>query len=116
MRNGFEDNSLYNDELMRLDNLELKEFDELKKIIGQTKAMPKPTVNINNQGLTDEEIKKEESENKSKKPLTEEEKQQLAELKRRKRIGIPPSPFFAVSPSACLCLYMVRISTMKTPS
>ena len=44
--------------------------------------MPKRTVNINNQGLTDEEIKKEESENKSKKPLTEEEKQQLAELKK----------------------------------
>lgn len=85
VRNGFEDNSLYNDELMRLDNLELKEFDELKKIIGQTKAMPKPTVNINNQGLTDEEIKKEESENKSKKPLTEEEKQQLAELKKKKK-------------------------------
>lgn len=70
---------------MRLDNLELKEFDELKKIIGQTKAMPKPTVNINNQGLTDEEIKKEESENKSKKPLTEEEKQQLVELKKKKK-------------------------------
>lgn len=85
VRNGFEDNSLYNDELMRLDNLELKEFDELKKIIGQTKAMPKPTVNINNQGLTDEEIKKKESENKSKKPLTEEEKQQLAELKKKKK-------------------------------
>lgn len=47
--------------------------------------MPKPTVNINNQGLTDEEIKKEESENKSKKPLTEEEKQQLAELKKKKK-------------------------------
>lgn len=85
VRNGFEDNSLYNDELMRLDNLELKEFDELKKIIGQTKAMPKPTVNINNQGMTDEEIKKEESENKSKKPLTEKEKQQLAELKKKKK-------------------------------
>lgn len=85
VRNGFEDSSLYNDELMRLDNLELKEFDELKKIIGQTKAMPKPTVNINNQGLTDEEIKKKESENKSKKPLTEEEKQQLAELKKKKK-------------------------------
>lgn len=31
VRNGFEDNRLYNDELMKLDDLELKEFDDLKK-------------------------------------------------------------------------------------
>ena len=31
VRNGFEDNSLYNDELMKLDDLELQEFDDLKK-------------------------------------------------------------------------------------
>ena len=35
------DISAYNDELMKLDDLELQEFDDLKKIIGQTKAMPK---------------------------------------------------------------------------
>ena len=53
VRNGFEDNSLYNDELMKLDDLELQEFDDLKKIIGQTKAMPKTNqVDINSQGLT----------------------------------------------------------------
>ena len=38
VRNGFEDRSLYNDELMKLNDLELQEFDDLKKIIGQTKA------------------------------------------------------------------------------
>ena len=50
VRNGFEDRSLYNDELMKLNDLELQEFDDLKKIIGQTKAMPKTNqVDINNQ-------------------------------------------------------------------
>ena len=61
VRNGFEDNSLYNDELLKLDDLELKEFDDLKKIIGQTKAMPKTNqVDINNQGLTGEEYEEKE--------------------------------------------------------
>lgn len=31
VRNGFEDKSLYNDELMKLNDLELQEFDDLKK-------------------------------------------------------------------------------------
>ncbi len=92
VRNGFEDKSLYNDELMKLNDLELQEFDDLKKIIGQTKAMPKTNqVDINNQGLTDEQYEElEELEKKSKKrgkdkqPLTEEEKQRLEELKKKK--------------------------------
>ena len=69
VRNGFEDRSLYNDELMKLNDLELQEFDDLKKIIGQTKAMPKTNqVDINNQGLTDEQYEELESlEKKSKK-------------------------------------------------
>lgn len=75
VRNGFEDNSLYNDELMKLDDLELQEFDDLKKIIGQTKAMPKTNqVDINSQGLNNEEYEeKEKLEKKPKKELTEEE-------------------------------------------
>lgn len=92
VRNGFEDKSLYNDELMKLNDLELQEFDDLKKIIGQTKAMPKTNqVDINNQGLTDEQYqelenleKKSKKRGKDKQPLTEEEKQRLAELKKKK--------------------------------
>ena len=92
VRNGFEDKSLYNDELMKLNDLELQEFDDLKKIIGQTKAMPKTNqVDINNQGLTDEQYEElEDLEKKSKKcgkdkqPLTEEEKKRLEELKKKK--------------------------------
>jgi len=92
VRNGFEDKSLYNDELMKLNDLELQEFDDLKKIIGQTKAMPKTNqVDINNQGLTDEQYgeledleKKSKKRSKDKQPLTEEEKLRLAELKKKK--------------------------------
>ena len=85
VRNGFEDNSLYNDELLKLGDLELQEFDDLKKIIGQTKAMPKTNqVDINNQGLTGEEYEeKEKLEKKSKKELTEEEKRRREELKKK---------------------------------
>ena len=85
VRNGFEDNSLYNDELLKLGDLELQEFDDLKKIIGQTKAMPKTNqVDVNNQGLTGEEYEeKEKLEKKSKKELTEEEKRRLEELKKK---------------------------------
>ena len=85
VRNGFEDNSLYNDELMKLDDLELQEFDDLKKIIGQTKAMPKTNqVDINSQGLNNEEYeKKEKLEKKTKKELTEEERKRLEELKKK---------------------------------
>lgn len=78
---------------MKLNDLELQEFDDLKKIIGQTKAMPKTNqVDINNQGLTDKPYKELESlEKKSKKkgkdkqPLTEEEKQRFEELKKNNR-------------------------------
>lgn len=85
VRNGFEDNSLYNDELLKLDDVELQEFDNLKKIIGQTKAMPKTNqVDINNQGLNNEEYEeKERLEKKPKKELTEEEKRRLEELKKK---------------------------------
>lgn len=85
VRNGFEDNSLYNDELMKLDDLELQEFDDLKKIIGQTKAMPKTNqVNINSQGLNNEEYEeKEKLEKKPKKELTEEDRKRLEELKKK---------------------------------
>ena len=85
VRNGFEDNSLYNDELLKLSDVELRDFDELKKIIGQTKAMPRTNqVDINNQGLTDEEYEeKEKLGKKPKKELTEEEKRRLEELKKK---------------------------------
>ena len=116
VRNGFEDRSLYNDELMKLNDLELQEFDDLKKIIGQTKAMPKTNqVDINNQGLTDEQYeeledleKKSKKKSKDKQPLTEEEKKRLEELKKKKTTARPLFLFFGVSPSVCHCLSTVQ--------
>ena len=80
---GFEDGALYNDELLKLTDVELKDFDELKKAIGSTKAMAKTgDIDVNNQGFTKEEYEeKERLEKKPKKERTPEEQARLDELK-----------------------------------
>ncbi|MBD3628745.1 Eco57I restriction-modification methylase domain-containing protein [Cyclobacterium sp.] len=88
VRNGFEDGYLYNnDQLMKLESVELEEFDGLKEIIGSTKAMPKSgDIDVNKQGFTDEEYKQLETAKKKKKTeLSEEEKQLLAEKSDKKK-------------------------------
>ena len=88
VRNGFDDSNLYNDELFKLQEIDLEKFDKLKGIIGKSKAAPKQNdINVNDQGLTNEEY--EEQEKLSKKPkreLTEEEKARLEELKKKKKV------------------------------
>ena len=88
VQHGFEDGYLYNDELMRLSDVDIQEFDELKGIIGQTKAMGKTNdITVNDQGLTNEEYEeKEKLEKKKKRELTEEEKTRLEELKKKKKV------------------------------
>lgn len=88
VQNGFEDGYLYNDELMKLSDVDIQEFDELKGIIGQTKAMGKTNdITVNDQGLTNEEYaEKEKLEKKKKRELTEEEKARLEELKKKKKV------------------------------
>ncbi len=80
---GFEDGALYNDELLKLTDVELRDFDDLKKTIGTTKAMAKTgDIDVNNQGFTKEQYEeKEKLEKKKKKDLTPEEKARLEELK-----------------------------------
>ena len=80
---GFEDGALYNDELLKLTDVELRDFEDLKKVIGQTKAMAKSgNIDVNNQGFTQEQYEeKERLEKKKKKDLTPEEKARLEELK-----------------------------------
>ena len=56
-RNGFDDRALYNDELLRLNDLDIDKFKNLGKIVGNSKSQPK-TLTINNQGLTAAEVKK----------------------------------------------------------
>ena len=88
VQNGFEDGYLYNDELMKLTDVDIQEFNDLRGIIGQTKAMGKTNnIDINKQGLTDEEYaEKEKLEKKKKKELTEEEKARLEELKKKRKL------------------------------
>ena len=85
VQGGFEDVALYNDELLKLTDVELKEFANLKKIIGSTKAMAQTgDIDVNNQGFTNEEYEeKERLEKKKKKDLTPEELARLKELKEK---------------------------------
>ena len=80
---GFEDGALYNDELLKLTDIELRDFDDLKKTIGTTKAMAKTgDIDVNNQGFTKEQYEeKERLDKKPKKELTPEEKARLEKLK-----------------------------------
>lgn len=87
LKNGFDDSKLYNDELMKLDELDIEKFNQLKGIIGKSKAAEKTNeVNVNKQGLTDEQYEKaKELEKKKKKELTPEDLEFLKELKKRKK-------------------------------
>ncbi|MBR2317750.1 MAG: DEAD/DEAH box helicase, partial [Spirochaetales bacterium] len=88
VKNGFEDGYLYNDNLMKLDEVELKDFDELKGIIGKTKAMAKTgDININAQGFTEESFEQSNKLKKEKRPLTAEEErvQKLYEEAKKNR-------------------------------
>jgi hypothetical protein len=87
VKNGFDDVHLYNDELLKLDKLDLKQFDKLKKIVGTSKAAPKTDeIDINNQGFTDEQYEEiERIEKKKKAELTPEEAARLKELQEKKK-------------------------------
>lgn len=85
VQGGFEDGALYNDELLKLDEVELNDFKNLKGIIGSTKAMAKTAdIDVNKQGFSEEEYEeKERLEKKHKKDLTPEEKARLEQLKNK---------------------------------
>lgn len=88
VKNGFEDNRLYSDELLKLDDVALNDFAELKKTIGATKASPKTKdIDINTQGLTNEEYEETETLNKKKRrnALNEDEKKRLEALNAKKK-------------------------------
>lgn len=82
---GFEDGALYNDELLKLTDVDLTDFKDLKGIIGKTKAMAKTgDIDVNSQGFTNEEYEeKEKLEKKSKKERSLEEQKRLEELKKK---------------------------------
>lgn len=83
MQQGFEDGALYNDELLKLTEVDLLEFKNLKGTIGKTAAMPKTgDIDVNNQGFTNEEYAEQERiKKKPKHERTPEEQARLDELK-----------------------------------
>ncbi len=87
-KNGFDDVKLYNDELLKLTELDLKKFENLKKIVGESKASDiKRTIEINKSDLGSEELEdledlKKKSKKKGGKELSQEEKERLERLKK----------------------------------
>ena len=83
-RNGFDDPKLYNDELLKLGELDIARFNELKKIVGKSSSEKVNEIKINKLGMDDLQAQKaEEAERKKKQKqeLTEEQKEALRKLK-----------------------------------
>lgn len=88
VQNGFDDTNLYNEELLRLDELEIEKFNSLKKIVGTSKAAPKAKeIDINAQGFTDEEYEElGRIEKKPKRERTADEEKRLQEMKEKQKL------------------------------
>lgn len=89
VNNGFEDQHLYNrDQLMQLDDVEVEEFNGLKKVIGSTKAMPKSKdIEVNKQGFTEEDYEQiEQAQKKKPRERTPEENELLERYKEQKKM------------------------------
>lgn len=86
VRNGFDDRHIYNDNLLKLDDIELADFEALKKIVGASKQTEKVKgIDVNNQGFTDEEYAEiGRIEAKPKKDRTPEEIALLEEKKKKR--------------------------------
>ncbi|MBR1713797.1 MAG: Eco57I restriction-modification methylase domain-containing protein [Treponema sp.] len=91
---GFDDASIYNDELLKLSKVELEKFKDLQAIIGQTKASKAgDTIDVNKQGLTEEEYEevskpKPPKEKRELSPEEEELRQRLLEAKKQRQTAI----------------------------
>lgn len=91
---GFDDTSIYNDELLKLSSVELKKFKDLQAIIGETKANNAgEKIDVNAQGLTEEEydsLDNQKSQNEKCILTSEEEKfrEKLLEAKKMRQTAI----------------------------
>ncbi|CAM3156164.1 Eco57I restriction-modification methylase domain-containing protein [Sporolactobacillus spathodeae] len=87
VRSGFDDDSLYSDELLKLDEADVSKFNDLKAIVGTTKAEKKKVIiDVNSQGLTDEEYDKAtKAEKKPNKERSAEEQELLDRMRRLKK-------------------------------
>lgn len=86
VRNGFDDTSIYNDELLRLTDGDLKEFEHLKGIVGKTKQSKKiNNIDVNKQGLNEEEWEK--AEKGEKKKPRERTPEEIAAIEKRRNLS-----------------------------
>ena len=84
VRNGFDDRHIYNDNLLKLNDMELADFESLKKIVGAIKQAEKVReIDINDQGFTDEKYA--ELERIEKTPKKERTPEELALLEEKKK-------------------------------
>lgn len=111
VRSGFEDRSLYSTQLSRLTKEQLQDFQDLKRIVGTAKAHKTHNIDINRQGLTNEQYQeleqlKKRNKTNAKLPLTDEEKARLEQLKSlRKNRDAAVSILRAVSIRMPLLIY-----------
>lgn len=87
VRSGFEDDSLYNDNLLTLTSDDAERFNKLNAIVGKTQKQKTPTkVTINDSGLTDEEYDQAEKAKKKKlRERSQEEKEAMEKLKEARK-------------------------------
>lgn len=83
VRSGFDDDSIYSDKLLMLKEGDLSAFNQLKAIVGQTKQEKRPvTIDVNHQGLTNEEYETYgKGKRKPKKQRTKEEQEAIEKVK-----------------------------------
>lgn len=87
VKNGFDDINLYNDELLKLDKIELEKFSKLKGIIGTSKSSHRTNeIEMNRQGFTKEEYEAiKQAQRKPKAQRTEEEEKRLKEINEKRK-------------------------------
>lgn len=82
--NGFDDSRLYNEELLKLDELEIQRFNDLKAIVGKSTSEPTNAIPINFIGMADPQIgagEDAERRERARQELSDEQKAALALLK-----------------------------------
>lgn len=87
VRTGFDDDSIYSDQLLMIKDDDLEAFNDLKGIIGTTKKDKKPMkIDVNKQGLDEEEYDEAEKGRKKKpKERTPEEQAAIDKVKKLKK-------------------------------
>ncbi|MFA7173964.1 MAG: Eco57I restriction-modification methylase domain-containing protein [Kiritimatiellia bacterium] len=81
-RAGFDDPALYNDELLKLNEVDIQRFNDLKAIVGTSNAERVNEIEINNLGMDDLQLEAaEKAERKQRQELTDEQREALKRLK-----------------------------------